>query len=791
MNSTTRLGKKRLLVSLLSVAVLSACGGGGGGSVASDQASLDSQLLGRGNGNSGDNKGNSGNQGNGNTRTSTSPTTETDTTTPTTETTDPGSTDSDSTTPPLSSTPTPSPTSPEPITTPFASIVAGPAVNLAGAITTVAIDSTSNAEQTNVPVTFGQVFKQGDVLPTEKLVGKLADGSAIPIQVDIKATHSDGSLRHAIISAILPALPAGKSLSIGLAKTSGSVTSTTTSPTTLTNAGFTASANITLGGQLYTASADALLKGNKVTTWLSGPIVNEWHVWAPLKTAGGVEHPHLTARFAIRSYVGMNKARVDVTIENAWAYEPGPQNLTYDVQVAIGNQYVYSKTGLNHYHHARWRKVFWWGSNPQVHVKHRIGYLIASKALPNYDQTIQISIPALSSLKASLGGSSFEPMGSGLAAPYMPMTGGRPEIGLIPGWAATYLLSMDKSAKEATLAAADSAGSWSAHYRDKVTGRVISLVDYPYMTLLGRSTDTYNPATNKFEAFPECGGDCTNPNTADSSHQPSFAYLPYLITGDNYYLEEIQFWAMWNLFQHHPSYRETIKGLVQADQIRGQAWSLRTLAEAAYITPDTDHLKKQFENFLSNNLDWYNIRYTNNGAANSLGVLTNGYAFSYESETAIAPWQDDFFTSAIGHAAELGFTKADALLAWKARFPIGRMTDSSFCWIEGASYTLKIRDTNASPLYNSFSEAYRASHTPAFNALACASAEMASNLGLQVGEMTGYSSSNIGYPSNMQPALAYSVDSGTANSLTAWQKFMARSVKPDYQNSPQFAIVPR
>jgi hypothetical protein len=68
---------------------------------------------------------------------------------------------------------------------------------------------------------------------------------------------------------------------------------------------------------------------------------------------------------------------------------------------------------------------------------------------------------------------------------------------------------------------------------------------------------------------------------------------------------------------------------------------------------------------------------------------------------------------------------------------------------------------------------------------------MADYLGLQVGEMTGYSYSPEGYPSNMQPALAMAAQSGIPGGYHAWNVFMNRAVKPDYSNEPNFAIVPR
>ncbi len=93
------------------------------------------------------------------------------------------------------------------------SLVAG------SAVTTVQVQSTGNGTQSDVPVSFGQVFAVGDVPAGDSVTGKLADGSALPLQVDAKARHPDGSLRHAVISAVLPQLAAGQTQTLGLAKT--------------------------------------------------------------------------------------------------------------------------------------------------------------------------------------------------------------------------------------------------------------------------------------------------------------------------------------------------------------------------------------------------------------------------------------------------------------------------------------------------------------------------------------------------------------------------------------------
>lgn len=671
---------------------------------------------------------------------------------------------------------------------------------LPGALAMLAIEDMGKTEQENVPVTFGQVFGEGVLKRGEGLHARLAGGGRLSLQVDVKARHPDGSVRHAIVSLVLARLAPGKPVQLGLfrgaeppkgmAAASGAADR---SLATLLRQADDTKVQARLEGTSYSASLRGLLERVRPALWLDGPIAREWHASAPLSRADGQAHPHLTARFALRWYPAAGKARVDVIVENIWAFEPAPQNFTYDVLVTIGGETAYAKQGLTHYHHARWRKLFWWGGAPAVHVRHDTQQLIASMALPNYDQSVAIDETRLSRMAADWHGPRTEPMGTGMALKGMPTTGGRADIGLLPGWAAMYLLGMDPRARMLTLGTADLAGSWSMHYRDRRTDLPVSLLDYPYMTLVGTPGDARNPATGKRELFPACvrPDACKTPNQHDISHQPAFSYLPYLLTGDHYHLEELQFWAMYDVFNSNPGYRENRKGLLKPEQVRGQAWALRTLGEAAYLTPDAHPLKRHFAQILDDNLDWYNATYSHNPEANALGAIVNGYALGYHDKRGLAPWQDDFFTSAVGHLAELGFDKAHALLRWKARFPVMRMIGEGSCWIHGAMYSMMVRDSAAAPFYRGIGEAYRASVPAEMRALPCGGPEMAAALKLKPGEMTGYSASDAGYPSNMQPALAYAADVLGEPGRRAWRQFMARSVKPDYGRGPQFAIVPR
>ena len=678
-------------------------------------------------------------------------------------------------------TPAPIPSNPTP--------APGQVPSAAGAVTTAQLINTTATAQANAFATFGQTFSQGDVRNGETLIGRTAGGASLPLQVDVKARHADGSLRHAVITAQLANSAANGVDNISLVKATGTAAAAPIAPTALLNSGFTASFSATIGGQRYTASADELLKSGKYTAWLSGALVNEWLVQAPLKNASGVAHPHLMAQFAIRAYAGQNSARVDVTVENGWAYEASPQNFTYDAQVLVGGQSVYSQAALTHYHHARWRKVYWWGKAQPLNVRHNTSYLIASKALPNYDQSLAIKESTLAAWKTQWNTSKTGPMQVGVATAYMGTTGARNDIGMMPSWNTLYLLTMDQRMKDVALGMSEAAGTWPAHYRDKNTGRPVTLASYPYMSIISSSGDTINPATKKSEAFPACPDSvCAMPLAADTAHQPAFSYLPYLVTGDYYHLEELQFWANFSSFRSNPGFREAGKGILLDEQVRALAWCLRTIAEAAYITPDNDPQKANFTAIVNNNIAWYDALYTNNASANKLGVVTNGYAVVYDEYTGLAPWQDDFLTAVLGHVVELGFTNAKPFLAWKTKFVVDRMTGNGFCSIQAPQYSMKIRDSEKAPVYATIGEVYKASN-PTISNLACDSAALATALQVRPGEMTG-TLSPLGLQSIMQPALAYSVGVNP-NGAKAWSQFASRPIKVDFTEDPNFAIVPR
>lgn len=672
------------------------------------------------------------------------------------------------------------------------------ATRVENGITAIAAIDESGKDRSDVPVTFGQIFKSGDV-PAGTHLRATIDGKAIPIQVDRKATYANGSLRHAVVTVLVPDLPASEARVIALSTGGQAASGEPVALSDLLATDFDARVVLNVGGETLTANARDLLEqvhadgkcqpwGRQCNLWLSGPEVSEWIVGGSMHSEAGPS-PHLAAYFYVRAYAGdpIDRVRVNVVIENDWTWVPNPQNITYDATITTGNN-TCRQDDIEHYRQTRWHRVLWWGKPAAVYAKLDGEYIQNSKAVSKYADVR----PTDSFLDGVI--QSVEPMERGDQTRDMAAAGAQAGIGPLPRWTTAYLLSTDRRAFRWMLANDDAAGSYNVFYRDKETGRPVTVIDYPYMTLLGTYRSTYNPDTDEHEVFPKCSGECGDPNEPNAAHEPSVGYLSYIVTGDFYYLEQLQFWADWNVLQMNPDYRHHSEGILKSNQVRGQAWGLRTLGDAAFITPDDDPLKSYFVGMVETNIDWYNSHYTRNPDANSLGAMTAGaYAMYYENGKSLAPWQDDFFTWAVGHLTDLGFDGAKDILRWKAKFPVGRMVAPNFCYVYGSSYTLRVTDGRKKPLYDTFQKVYDKSVSGKVAKMECGSEEMAHHLGLRYepGDMYGYPWSPTGYPANMQPALAAAVDAGIPGAADAWKLFMSRPTKPDYSNYANWAVVPR
>ena len=704
------------------------------------------------------------------------------------------------------------------------------------AVVTDHVISESSHAQKNVPVTFGQVFKDGDVPKGATLTATL-DGQPVSLQVDPKATNPDGSLRHAVLTLVVPSLTGKATLPFAISAAPSMARGAPITLQQLLATDYNAKVSLDIGGTAYTADARTLLQaastahackpwGTQCNLWLAGPITSEWVVNGPVKAASGAANPNLDIYFAVRAYAGatpgtVGQVRTDIIVENTNAFIPQAQP-QYTGTLTSGSA-SYTSPALTQYTATRWHKVLWWNNaEPQVYLQQDTQYIQDSKAVSRY-MDLKPDARFLTKLRQECA-----PLDHCDQTQHMGNAGAQPAIGPLPRWASVYIIDPDVRAYNWMLANTDALGAYSIHYRDVDTGWPVSIRKHPYVTIIdwayASGIAQQNSAKGllyKTDLLPNCVNNavvknCTpswygtgNPNKWDNAHQPAESYVPYMVTGDYYYMSELAFGASQNELWSNEAYRGFSKGLIDGShgQIRGKAWVLREMANAAWLLPDSYPLKAEFKAAVENSLADWNTKYTNNSQANPLALMNGGAVYSVNGgkNNAMAPWQHNFLTWSVGHAAELGFTGAAEFRNWLARFEIGLMTDwqsnptQGFCWLEAAAYNIQVKDASGNWL-PSYTAVY-ATNWPSLAGLACNSPAMINELrklrkkATQAGEMSGYPYAATGFPSNFQIGLAAAADSGLPKAHDAWKIFESRSVKPKppraYNNYPNFAVLPR
>ncbi|ART56605.1 hypothetical protein CBP36_17435 [Acidovorax carolinensis] len=631
-----------------------------------------------------------------------------------------------------------------------------------------------------MPVTFGQPFKAGDWLHTTQGLVAQVGGATIPLQADEISSHRDGSARFAVLSAQLSNVQPGEARIINIFP-GAKVNSTPSVPAS-------PDWNLELEAQVYDANGNVtatlvaqpqsqLVTQIASTTGrrLAGAVATEYTVALPFKNkATGTPHPHLSARLHTRLTDGGQRIRTDVVMENTRTWTASPGNITYSFAVKRNGSTIYTQPKFTHYHHARWHKVLWTGAlaEPQARVRHNMPYFMASKAVWNYDLNLKISDTELSNSLAYLKTKQQEqaalgPMANLFLTPYFPTTGGRSEIGPFPKWTASYLISQDDRALQIMLAHGDAAGAVPVHYRDESTGQVLDLDRYPKVTVL---VGTSEPS------LPNLTPNSTTIWTPDTAHQPSLAFVPYLITGDAFYQDEVTFWAGWNLAAMDPQYRGYGTGLLTQDQIRGQAWNMRALSEAVRITPDSHVLKGYFKTRMTNNMNWYKQRFVENASSESpLGAVQKP-----DENHLTAPWQDDFLGVTFGQLVDDGEPHALPVLNFFSKFNVGRFLNegNGFCIAKAPGYYWNIRDANGVFIKN-----WDSLFTKNFPGTSC-TADL---------PIDGYPEAPDGSAAFARAMLGSAASAGIPNAASAYNLWVSKTPRMDaaFTADPTWAITPR
>jgi hypothetical protein len=641
-----------------------------------------------------------------------------------------------------------------------------------------------------VPFTVGQAFKQGDIGASSAVVANIANFQAV-----VKNRWPDGSVKYAVLSGTTD-LSAGAWKSITLSAGAAPAAQPSLTTADLKATGATAAIQF---GSFGTASWSGTDWDSPAQTVTTGP---QMSAWAYRKPIGG--DAHLVAWLEVRAYKG---GRVEVMpwIENGYLNVTGPTSKSGTATFTLGGTSRFSQSLALRTHQrvplaSGTTLTHWIGGDPQVTPAHDAAYLMATRLVPNYR-----GVTASGSVLYSRLPTGYTPLAQGGYSPVMSAGGYQPAIGMLPEWDAAYLTTKaDPRVWRGLMINAMLAGQFGTHFRDETTNRPLKFSAYPNLVLTDSSwTHVGSSATGSYTPYPTSGSEPAL--EYDIPHHPQMGYMAYLLSGWNYFLEELQLQATANFLAQSTGPRQGSKGIMETtvgtNATRGAAWAIRTLALAASATPDADPLRGEFLASIDANVDYYYNRYiaTPN---NPLGVLQpysnyNAGAAPYQS----AIWMDDFFTAACGWLKELkvnGSTQAtrlDAFLAWKYRSVVGRLgassADNAIAYPYAAQYV-----TNYAPNSETGTD-WSGGTGPWYADWKAVAASMSLPTTASAAEAlnSGYPTLATAYWGNLMPALAYAVDHGATGAAAAWDRVIGASNFPSqaagYNDDPVWGIKPR
>jgi hypothetical protein len=528
-------------------------------------------------------------------------------------------------------------------------------------------------------------------------------------------------------------------------------------------------ATLSSPGSSVTGSADArtMLKNGDYKLWTSGPVAQTIILGDDTPTAkydiglgDGFTpfRPHFEATF----WPATNQVFVRAIGENdktTQLEDIGPYNLTI-TGGASSPATEDTTTGFTQPAMTVWTDKFWLGGTPnaQVNVNYNLAYLESTRFVPNYDTSVTIPAATIASDYASWwnNGNNAPITGSGGWQPGMETTGARPDIGPEPSWDAAWLYTGDWRMAQAALGNADLAGAWPVNTRETdpdmrlnradaipASGQTGSGYGYPISTTdrnwLGPSTggeadflyynSDYSTPPNKLGVvgtitINESAGQDANGWVFDAPHEPSPFFVPYLLTGDPFYLREMENWEAYDATQNDggegtyngvgSQFRGPTGSEGGADaEERGDAWTIRSRAETAFIVPDSDPFKTYVTTLLNEDLarwegafgitgtpytgtteEMWAAKYGNPeggpvGSASPIGQWSadnstptiEGLIGAAETDSNVGafndPWMEHYIGYALGRAYELGFA-AQGLLNFVGEYETGLIDTSGY-----------------------------------------------------------------------------------------------------------------
>ncbi len=453
---------------------------------------------------------------------------------------------------------------------------------------------------------------------------------ALATQTDVKTRWPDGSIKFAVVTSRVTADGT-------YAITAGAAAAGRARPVWPA-----ASLELAIGPGRWRAELPASIGD----LWLDGSLVTEARAMVT-PMMGGLEHPFFRVIYDVRAYAD-GVTRLDVTVENTLDHALAA-SVRYQVAITLNGQPVFRRDAVDHRYLARWRHVSW-SRDVESEVTPDFTPFVRANALPEYLSSVDGPARAIT-------GPGFDILETGALTVPMNAHGGRPEIAPYPDWTAQYLVHKRQDQRAYVLRHGELAGSFGIHIKAPDGRRLISIDEHPNFWLDRRADADGRPKQGMSRGVAESG---------DNAHQPSLAFVPYLVTGDRFFLDEMKYWAnfclLWTFQDSHSNQRGGSEGLLASNEVRGIAWALRNLADAAAYLPDHDEMKAHFRQKVVNNLAWLDQHAaTQTTPLGTVFPLRRPEDEQWAPYTWIALWEQIYVAWAIDRAQQLGFTPGTAL----------------------------------------------------------------------------------------------------------------------------------
>ena len=553
------------------------------------------------------------------------------------------------------------------------------------------INRGDDALDAGIPVTFSRIGANGDFT---KGITPVISGLRLPAQVDVLRRAPDGSIRHALVSFVLPNLPAGGRVKIDWHNAKPADPPPFKKTERLAKGDIDLTLVLTTSdGKVLTSRVGPLVRGDRplkgVKVLHDGPVMKEYEIWAAPVDANGKADPQIDVVWRLRFFTGEHSVRVSAIVESCKDRRAGARPPMFrkfkGVKLLSGGKTLYEQGPYIQFDQTRYRLVVWTnGQLEDIERRPNYPYWVKGKFVPLYRWTSKakrdyknMTPQKVDTTFAEKGNARSKPkrkqgmLESGIIFWHMPRGGSRWDINPYPAWAVAYLLSGgEQTYKRILHADGNGAGAFYMHIRHKgMPGYNIYAPDAPRNTRIDRYSI---PGAVRPNLEP------------DYAHAPSLGYISYLMTGDKYYGEELSFWASYQMGQ---SWKQ---------MARSFAWSFRQVVDAAFIQPDDNPLQKAFSAGVEKSLKQMSSQLlTSNRRVHSppFAIYNSSGRMDWINAKRCSTWMYAWVVWSLGNAADKGFPKAGPVRNWAAEYIVGFYTSKDeFKAPDGKTYTFDPND---------------------------------------------------------------------------------------------------